>query len=145
MSDVRAIADAEAWTDDDWFRTGDICSLDEGGRVTYEGRVKDMLKVGDENVDAAEIEGFVMQHEAMMLAQVVSARDTKYIEVPAAFIHLHEGAELSVAEFIDHYQGTIVSYKVPRFVRFVHDWPMSATKIQKVRLCEQMASELVAG
>jgi fatty-acyl-CoA synthase len=135
---------AEAWTDDGWFRTGDICSLDEDGRVTYEGRVKDMLKVGGENVAAAEIEGFLMQHEAVMLAQVVSAPDNKYIEVPAAFIQLHGGATLTEAELINHCQGTIASFKVPRYVRFVTEWPMSATKIQKVKLREQMVSELAA-
>jgi fatty-acyl-CoA synthase len=133
---------AEAWTDDGWFRTGDICSVDEDGRITYEGRVKDMLKVGGENVAAAEIEGFLMQHESVMLAQVVSAPDNKYIEVPAAFVQLHEGAELSESEVIEYCKGTVASFKVPRYVRFVTEWPMSATKIQKVKLRERMVQEL---
>jgi len=133
---------AEAWTDDGWFRTGDICSVDDDGRITYEGRVKDMLKVGGENVAAAEIEGFLMQHESIMLAQVVSAPDNKYIEVPAAFIQLHDGTSLTEAEVFDYCKGTIASFKVPRHVRFVTEWPMSATKIQKVKLREQMVSDL---
>lgn len=135
----------EAWTDDGWFRTGDICSVDEDGRITYEGRVKDMLKVGGENVAAAEIEGFLMQHDAVMLAQVVSAPDNKYIEVPAAFVQLHEGATLTEDEIIEHCTGTIASFKIPRYVRFVNEWPMSATKIQKVKLRERMVQELADG
>ncbi len=133
---------AEAFTDDGWFRTGDICALDEDGRVTYDGRVKDMLKVGGENVAAAEIEGLLSQHPAVMLAQVVSAPDDKYIEVPAAYIQLVAGASASEDELIEFCTGKVASFKVPRHVRFVTEWPMSATKIQKVKLREEIAREL---
>ena len=133
---------AEAFTDDGWFRTGDICALDEDGRVTYDGRVKDMLKVGGENVAAAEIEGLLSQHPAVMLAQVVSAPDPKYVEVAAAFIQLVDGAEATEDELIEFCTGKVASFKVPRHVRFVTDWPMSATKIQKVKLREEIAREL---
>ena len=133
---------AESWTEDGWFRTGDICSLDDEGRITYEGRAKDMLKVGGENVAAAEIEGHLIQHPAVLLVQVVSAPDPKYIEVPAAYVQLVEGATVSEQELIDFCIGEIASFKVPRHIRFVTEWPMSATKIQKVRLREQIAREL---
>ena len=133
---------AEAFTDDGWFRTGDICAVDEDGRVTYDGRVKDMLKVGGENVAAAEIEGLLSQHPAVMLAQVVSAPDNKYTEVPAAYIQLVEGADATEAELIEFCTGKVASFKVPRYVRFVDEWPMSATKIQKVKLREEIAREL---
>ncbi|MGI9642156.1 MAG: class I adenylate-forming enzyme family protein, partial [Acidimicrobiia bacterium] len=133
---------AEAFTDDGWFRTGDICSLDPDGRITYRGRAKDMLKVGGENVAAAEIEGHLSQHPAVMLAQVVSAPDPKYIEVPAAFVQLVEDETATEGELIDFCRGAIAGFKVPRYVRFVDEWPMSATKIQKVRLREIIASEL---
>lgn len=103
-----------------------------------------MLKVGGENVAAAEIEGFLMQHEAVMLAQVAAAPDTKYIEVPAAFIQVYDGATLTQAAVIDPCQGTIASCKVPPYVRFVTPWPMSATKIRQVRLREQMVSEIAS-
>ena len=133
---------AEAFTEDGWFRTGDICALDAEGRVTYDGRVKDMLKVGGENVAAAEIEGLLSQHPAVMLAQVVSAPDDKYVEVPAAFVQLVDGADVDEQELIDFCTGTIAGFKVPRYVRFVDEWPMSATKIQKVKLREEIAREL---
>jgi fatty-acyl-CoA synthase len=136
---------AESFTSDGWFRTGDICSIDSDGYISYLTRAKDMLKVGGENVAAAEIEGLLQQHPAVLLAQVVSAPDAKYVEVPAAFVQLVEGESASEAELIDFCTGQIASFKVPRHVRFVTDWPMSATKIQKVRLREQIASELGHG
>ena len=132
----------EAFTEDGWFRTGDLCSLDEEGRVTYQGRIKDMLKVGGENVAAVEIEGFLSHHPAVQLAQVVAAPDSKYVEVPAAYIQLKDGMSATEEEIIDYCKGQLSSFKIPRYVRFVEDWPMSATKIQKIRLREQIASEL---
>lgn len=132
----------EAFTSDGWFRTGDLCSLDEDGRVTYHGRIKDMLKVGGENVAAAEIEGFLSHHPAVQLAQVVSAPDNKYVEVPAAFIQLKEGMSATEEEIIAFCNGKLASFKVPRYVRFVTEWPMSATKIQKIRLREEIATQL---
>ena len=133
---------AEAFTEDGWFRTGDICSIDEEGRVTYRSRLKDMLKVGGENVAAAEIEGLLSGHPAVVLAQVVSAPDEKYMEVPAAYIQLLEGETLSAEEIVEFCQGKIASFKIPHHVRFVSEWPMSATKIQKVRLREMITREL---
>ena len=135
----------EAFTKDGWFRTGDICSVDPDGRITYVGRLKDMLKVGGENVAAAEIEGLLARHPAVMLAQVVSAPDPKYVEVAAAYIQLAPGASATEQELIEFCRGEIASFKVPRYVRFVDEWPMSATKIQKVRLRERIAGELADG
>ena len=132
----------EAFTEDGWFRTGDLCSLDEEGRVTYHGRIKDMLKVGGENVAAVENEGFLSHHPAIQLAQVVSAPDNKYVEVPAAFIQLKEGMSSTENEIIEFCKGQLSSFKIPRYVRFVTEWPMSATKIQKIRLREQIAAEI---
>ena len=136
---------AEAFTEDGWFRTGDICSVDADGRITYRARAKDMLKVGGENVAAAEIEGLLSQHPAVMLAQVVAAPDAKYMEVAAAYIQLADGHSTTEDELIEFCRGDIASFKVPRYVRFVEEWPMSATKIQKVRLREEIARELGSG
>ncbi|MGI9598553.1 MAG: class I adenylate-forming enzyme family protein [Acidimicrobiales bacterium] len=133
---------AEAWAEDGWFRTGDIGSVDRDGRIVYRGRVKDMLKVGGENVAAAEIEGHLSGHPAVMLVQVVAAPDPTYVEVPAAFVQLVDGASVTEDELIGFCRGAIASFKVPRYVRFVEEWPMSATKIQKVRLRERMEAEL---
>ena len=101
-----------------------------------------MLKVGGENVAAVEIEGFLSHHPAVQLAQVVAAPDSKYVEVPAAYIQLKDGMSATEEEIINYCKGQLSSFKIPRYVRFVEDWPMSATKIQKIRLREQIASEL---
>jgi acyl-CoA synthetase (AMP-forming)/AMP-acid ligase II len=121
---------------DGWFHTGDLCSVDEAGRVTCHGRIKDMLRVGGENVAALEIESFLQSHPAVKLAQVIGVPDDRLQEVPAAFVELVPGAEVTEAELIGFCEGRIARFKVPRHIRFVTGWPMSATKIQKDKLRE---------
>ena len=133
---------AEAIDEDGWFHTGDLCSLDAEGRVTYQGRYKDMLKVGGENVAAVEIESYIFTHPAVQLVQVVGVPDEKMLEVAAAFIELTPGMECTEQEIVDYCRGKIASFKIPRHVRFVKEWPMSATKIQKFKLQEALTREL---
>jgi acyl-CoA synthetase (AMP-forming)/AMP-acid ligase II len=133
---------AEVIDENGFFHTGDICSIDEDGRVRYHGRIKDMLKVGGENVAAVEVESFLATHPAVKLAQVVGIPDERLVEVPAAFIELVPGMQLTEEETIAFCRGAIAGYKVPRHVRFVTQWPMSATKVQKFRLREQLIAEL---
>ena len=133
---------AECFDDDGWFNTGDIGRMDADGRVGYLGRVKDMLKVGGENVAAVEIESYLQTHGAVAIAQVVGVPDARYVEVPAAFVELMPGAEVAPDDLIAYCTGNIASFKVPRHVRFVQEWPISATKIQKFRLREQLCNEL---
>ena len=132
----------EVFDERGFFRTGDICELDEDGRVTFVSRLKDMLKVGGENVSAAEVEGYLITHPAVALAQVVSAPDERYVEVPAAYIQLKPDAEATEEELIDFCKGKIATYRIPRYVRFVDEWPMSGTKIKKIVLREMIAEEL---
>ena len=98
--------------------------------------------MGGENVSPAEIESHLSTHPAVKLVQVVGAPDDRLGEVVAAFIEVAPGRRLTEEEVIAHCSGAIASFKVPRYVRFVEDWPMSATKIQKFRLREQIAAEL---
>ena len=125
-----------------FLHTGDLGFVDSEGFVAYRGRVKDMLKVGGENVAAVEIESFLATHPSVLIAQVVSAPDAKYGEVAAAFVQLRPGTTATEAELIEHCHGRIATFKVPRYVRVVDEWPMSATKIQKYRLRERIAQEL---
>lgn len=127
---------------DGWLRSGDRGVMDAEGNVSYTGRIKDMLKVGGENVAPSEIESHLSTHPSVKLVQVVGAPDARLDEVPAAFIELVEGHELSAEEAIEFCAGQIASFKVPRHVRFVTEWPMSATKIQKFRLREVLEAEL---
>ncbi|HWF52856.1 MAG TPA: AMP-binding protein [Solirubrobacteraceae bacterium] len=136
---------AAAMTDDGWLSSGDLGSADRDGLITYLGRLKEMLKVGGENVAPSEIESHLSTHSAIKLVQVVGVPDDRLDEVPAAFIELVPGRLLSASEVIEYCRGAIASFKVPRYVRFVTEWPMSATKVQKVRLREQFLAEGGAG
>lgn len=127
---------------DGWFHTGDLGHIRDDGRLVYAGRLKDMLKVGGENVSAVEVEDYLVRHPAVSIAQVVAAPDARYGEVPAAFIELGRGQSVTERELIDFCVGKIATFKVPRYVRFVEEWPMSGTKIQKFVLRERMAREL---
>ncbi len=133
---------AESIDEDGWFHSGDLLRRDEQGRLVYLSRIKDMLKVGGENVASAEIEGHLLTHPAIHMAHVVAAPDARYGEVPAAFVELKQGAELSEEELIDFCIDRIATFKVPRYMRTVEEWPMSGTKVMKVVLRERIAAEL---
>lgn len=133
---------AEALDAEGWFHSGDICSVDTDGQLMFHGRLKDMLKVGGENVAAAEIESCLQEHDAVLLAQVVGVPDPRYQEVAAAFIELNPGASVEAEALVEHCKARIAGFKVPRHVRFVSEWPMSSTKIQKFKLAEDLATEL---
>ena len=128
-----------------WFHTGDIGSFDETGHIMFHGRTKDMLKVGGENVAAAEIELMLQLLPAVKLAQVVGIPDERYAEVPAAFVELVDGESASEADLIAHCRGKLASFKLPRHVRMVTSWPMSTSKIQKFRLRSKLIDELEQG
>jgi fatty-acyl-CoA synthase len=129
---------------DGWCHTGDIGSLDAAGLLRYRGRTKEMIKVGGENVGAIEIESHIATHPAVAMVAIVAVPDPKYIEVPAAFIELRPGMEADEEELLAHCRAGLARFKVPRHVRFVSEWPTSATKVQKFRLQEQLAEELAA-
>lgn len=133
---------AASFAEGGWYRTGDLGILDEDGLLHFRGRLKDMLKIGGENVGTVEIESYLETHPAVAIANVVGVPDGRLGEVAAAFIELRAGASATEAEIIDHCRGRIASFKVPRYVRFVTEWPMSATKIRKVDLRTSIAQEL---
>jgi len=133
---------AEALDEEGWFHSGDLISIDPDGQLMFHGRLRDMLKVGGENVAAVEIETWLQNHEAVKLAQVVGIPHPRLIEVPAAFIELEPGKTTDEEELIAFCKGKIAGFKIPRHVRFVEEWPISSTKIQKFRLQEQLIGEL---
>ncbi|MFM9898485.1 class I adenylate-forming enzyme family protein [Sphingorhabdus sp.] len=133
---------AEVIDADGWFHTGDIGSFDAQGQIMFHGRTKDMMKVGGENVAAAEIEAALQTHPAVKLAQVTGIPHPRYVEVPAAFVELNDGKSANEAELIAHCTGKLASFKLPRHVRFVSEWPMSTSKIQKFRLRDTLITEI---
>jgi fatty-acyl-CoA synthase len=125
-----------------WMRTGDLGSTTADGRARYLGRIKDIIRVGGENLSPAEIEAHLMTHPAVLIAQALGIPDSRLDEVPVAFVELRAGVEATEEELIAHCQGAIARFKVPRHIRFVSDWPMSATKVQKFRLRKAIMDEL---
>jgi fatty-acyl-CoA synthase/long-chain acyl-CoA synthetase len=133
---------AETIDSDGWLRTGDLYSRTESGCLVFHGRLKDMLKVGGENVAAIEVESYLCEHPAVLTAAVIGRPDDRLDEVPVAFVEVREGHQLTEAELIEFCDGKIGRYKVPRAVFFVEpgEWPMSATKINKRGLKAQLAT-----
>jgi fatty-acyl-CoA synthase len=135
---------AAVFDDEGWLSTGDQGELDPAGRLVFLGRLKDMLKVGGENVAPAEVEEHLGRHPAVKLVVVVGAPDERLGEVPVAFVELLPDTVASAEELLEHCHGQIARFKIPRYVRFVteDEWPMSATKIQKYKLREELEAEL---
>ena len=133
---------ARALDENGWFHTGDMGVMRPDGHLRFLGRYKDMLKIGGENVDPMEVEGFLMSHAAIRMAAVVGVPDARLSEVPVAFVQIEPGCTLTKREVIEHCRGRIASFKTPRHVAFVDEFPMTSTgKVQKVRLRECARSE----
>lgn len=125
-----------------WFHSGDRGSLDAHGSVMFHGRLKDVLKVGGENVGALEIEAVVGMHPAVKGCAVVGMPDPRLMEVPVAFVELRPDTNVTAEEVAGFCVGKLASFKLPRRVFFVSEWPMSATKINKPELVSRLAALL---
>lgn len=134
----------EVFDADGWFCTGDLGRYGDDGFFTYEGRAKDMLKVGGENVAAAEVEALVSTCAGVKLTAVVGIPDARYGEVPVAFVEAMPGVVLDEDSVIRFCKERAAGYKVPRHVRFVTEWPMSTTKIRKDELRRRALDEIAA-
>lgn len=127
------VATAEAIDDQGWLHTGDLGSLDEAGRLRVVGRKKDMFIVGGFNAYPAEIEGFLLEHEAVAQAAVIGVRDDRLGQVGKAFV-VRKGA-VSADELISWCRERMAGFKVPRSVQFVEALPLNATgKVVKDQL-----------
>lgn len=124
-----------------WFHTGDLGRLDRDGYLYFIDRIKDMIKPGGENVSAAEVERVIFDHPAVAEVAVVGMPDSRLGEVPAAFVELRTGATASEADLVSWCASRIASFKVPRRVFFVGEWPMTESgKIQKRVLRERFGT-----
>ena len=128
---------------DGWMHTGDLATIDEEGYCNIVGRVKDMLIRGGENVYPREIEEFLFRHPKVQSVQVFGVPDEKYGEEVCAWIVLKPGEACAEDEIKDFCRDQIAHYKVPRYVRFVQELPMTVTgKAQKFVMRDQMIEEL---
>lgn len=128
--------------EDGWLHTGDLAVMDENGYCKITGRVKDMIIRGGENIYPREIEEFLYTHPKILDVQVVGVPDIKYGEEVMAWIKLREGVEMTEEEVREFCKGRIAQYKHPRYIKFVEEFPMTASgKIQKYKLREMAIEE----
>ena len=126
-----------------WLHSGDIGVMDAEGYVQVTGRIKDMIIRGGENIYPREVEEFLYTHPDIQDVQVFGVPDAKYGEQVCAWIRLRPGATLDADRLRDFCRERIAHFKVPRFIRFVDDFPMTVTgKVQKFRMREQMIAQL---
>ena len=121
-----------AFTSDGWFRTGDLGALDDNGRLRVVGRSKDMFIVGGFNVYPAEVENYLLEHDAVTQAAVVGVPDHRLGEVGVAFVVPAPGASLDPGDLVSWARARMANYKVPRRVELVAELPINATgKVEK--------------
>lgn len=125
-----------------WMHTGDLATVDEKGVYKIVGRIKDMIIRGGENIYPAELEDFLMTHEKIEQVQVVGVPDNKFGEQVAAVIKLKPGQSSTIDEMKTWCKGKIADYKIPLYVVFTDDFPMTANgKIQKYKIREILVQE----
>jgi fatty-acyl-CoA synthase len=138
---TRAAIDEEGW-----LRTGDQATIDAEGYVRITGRIKDIIIRGGENIAPKEIEDLLRQHEAVADAYVYAVESEFFGEEVAAAVRLKTGLTATEEELKNFCQGKIARFKIPRYVRFVNDFPMTASgKVQKFKLREIHERELDLG
>jgi fatty-acyl-CoA synthase len=126
-----------------WMHTGDLATIDAEGYVNIVGRIKDMVIRGGENVYPREIEEFLYTHPAIADVQVIGVPDERYGEELCAWVTLKEGQSVTDEEVREHCRGRLAHYKVPRYVLFVDEFPMTVTgKIQKFKMREESVRRL---
>jgi len=134
---------AKAIDADGWLHTGDLAVMDENGYCKITGRIKNMIIRGGENIYPREIEEFLYTHPKISDIQVYGVPDRKYGEQVMAAIVLKGGCTMTEEEVRDFCRGRIANYKIPKYVRFVDSYPMTASgKIQKFKLREMAIREL---
>ncbi|MDY3305408.1 AMP-binding protein [Psychrobacter sanguinis] len=128
---------------DGWMHTGDLATMDEEGYIKVVGRSKDMVIRGGENIYPVEIENYLYRHPKISDVQIVGVPDQKYGEVLAAWIIPKQNVELTEEEVKQFCKENIAHYKIPKYFRFVQEYPMTITgKIQKYKITEMMIEEL---
>ena len=137
---------AKAIGADGWLRTGDLGVMDARGRFRMVGRLKDVFRVGGENVAPAEVEEALQSHPDVAVAQVVGVPDARLGEVPAAFVQPRAGASPDPASVLEWLRPRVAGFRLPRYLWVVEGFEaigMTASgKVQKVRLREEALRRL---
>ena len=126
-----------------WMHTGDLAMMDEEGYLHISGRIKDLIIRGGENISPKEIEDFLYTYKGVMDAQVIGVPSEKYGEEIMAWIKPKEGVTITEEEIRDFCKDRIAHYKIPKYWKFVSEFPMTISgKIRKVEMREIAAREL---
>ena len=136
-------ATAQVIDEQRWMHSGDLAMMDEDGYIHISGRIKDLIIRGGENISPKEIEDFLYTYEGVMDAQVIGVPSKKFGEEVMAWIKPNEGVILTEEELRNFCKDRIAHYKVPRYWKFVNEFPMTISgKIRKVEMREIAAEEL---
>ena len=136
-------ATAQVIDEQRWMHSGDLAMMDEDGYIHISGRIKDLIIRGGENISPKEIEDFLYTYEGVMDAQVIGVPSKKFGEEAMAWIKPNEGVTLTEEELRNFCKDRIAHYKVPRYWKFVNEFPMTISgKIRKVEMREIAAEEL---
>lgn len=129
-----------------WMHTGDLAMMDEEGYIHISGRIKDLIIRGGENISPKEIEDFLYQYPNVLDAQVIGIPSEKFGEEVMAWIKVREGFSLTEEELVNFCKGQIAHYKVPKYWKFVQEFPMTISgKVRKVEMREMAIKELGLG
>ena len=136
---------ADRWTDDGWFRTGDIASIHLRGYIQIKDRSKDVIKSGGEWISSVELENAIMAHPAVAEAAVIAIPDEKWAERPLAAVVLKEGASASANELREFLAPSFAKWWLPDRIEFISEIPKTSVgKFRKTALREQFAQEPAA-
>jgi fatty-acyl-CoA synthase len=134
---------AEAIDAEGFMHTGDLAVMDEEGYLSIVGRSKDMVIRGGENVYPREVEEFLYTHPEVVDVQVIGVPDARFGEELCAWVKVAEGSALQPEQLREWCRGKLAHYKVPRYVRFTDEFPMTITgKVQKFKMRETSVEEL---
>ena len=131
---------ADRWTDDGWFKTGDIVSFDPRGHIQIKDRSKDVIKSGGEWISSVELENKIMGHPAVAEAAVIAMPHEKWSERPLAVVVLKEGQQVTEEQLREHLSGQCAKWWVPDRFEFVEEIPKTAVgKFKKTALRDMFA------
>ena len=129
---------ADKFTEDGWFKTGDIVTIEPRGYVEIRDRDKDLVKSGGEWISSVDLENAIMGHEAVAEAAVIAIPHEKWDERPLAVVVLKDGEEATAEDLLSHLKGDFAKWQLPDAVEFVDEIPRTATgKFLKMELREQ--------
>ena len=126
-----------------WMHTGDMAVMDSEGYITISGRIKDLIIRGGENISPKEIEDFLYTYPNILDVQIIGVPSEKFGEEVMAWVKVRKGFDVTETELLEYCKGRIAHYKVPKYWKFVDEFPMTISgKIRKVEMREISIKEL---